>query len=160
MKPGFRLLAKRLQNELPEIELTLSRAMEGLKRTQKTGDDYYLDGVALNLHGFYSCVERIFELIAAHIDSNVPTGENWHRILLNQMAEEIPDIRPSVISEAVRQDLDEYLGFRHIVRNVYTYKFDSARVEKLVDKVSPLFNQFQAELLAFADFLISCEETE
>lgn len=124
-------VALRIRNELTEIDYTLKRAAEGMKRSKQTEDDYYLDGVALNLHGFYSGIERIFELIAAAIDDIVPKGENWHKTLLKQMSEEMPEVRPAVISDSVRMSLDEYRGFRHIVRNVYTYKFDSARIEGL-----------------------------
>ena len=44
-------LSKRIRDELPEVEHTLKRAMEGLQRAKQTGDDHYLDGVALNLPG-------------------------------------------------------------------------------------------------------------
>lgn len=146
-------LPERIRNELPEIEHTVKRAMEGLDRAKQTGDDHYLDGVALNLHGFYSGIERIFELITVYVDGALPKGENWHQILLKQMAEEAAGIRPAVISGPVLHDLDEYRGFRHIVRNVYSYKFDSVRIERLINKVETLFPQLKAELLAFADFL-------
>jgi hypothetical protein len=43
------------------------------------------------------------------------------------MATEIPQVRPAVISEAIYKQLDDYRGFRHDVRNVYTYKFDPAK---------------------------------
>jgi len=100
-----------------------------------------------------SGIERIFELIATNVDDMLPEGENWHQILLKQMAEEMTEVRPAVISESVRLGFDEYRGFRHIVRNVYTYKFDSIRIEKLTAKAGPLFTRLRAELLAFADFL-------
>ena len=134
--------------------------MEGLQRARQTGDDLFLDGVALNLHSFYSGIERIFQLIAAHVDGVTPGGENWHQMLLKQMAEEVTGVRPAVISDFVRQGLDEYRGFRHIVRNVYTYQFDSARVEKLMNNATSLFNQLRAELQAFADFLEANEDKE
>jgi len=153
MTESLKHLAMRIRNELSEIERTLKRATEGVKRAKQTGDDYYLDGVALNLHSFYSGIERIFELIATNVDDMLPEGENWHKILLKQMAEEMTEIRPAVISDSVRLGFDEYRGFRHIVRNVYTYKFDSARIEKLTEKAGPLFARLRAELLAFADFL-------
>ena len=57
--------------------------------------DVYLDSVALNLHSFYSGLERLFE-IARHIDCSVPEGETWHRDLLDQMACEVADIRPAI----------------------------------------------------------------
>ena len=150
----------RIRNELPEIEHTLKRSVGGIKRAKETGDDYYLDGVALNLHSFYSGIERIFELIAVNVDDSRPEGENWHQTLLKQMAEEITEVRPAVISDSVRLDLDEYRGFRHIVRNVYTYKFDSARIEKLTEKAGPLFARLRAELLAFADFIEASDEED
>ena len=89
--------------------------------------------VALNLHGFYAGLERLFELIAATVDGSVPQGANWHQISLEQMAAEIAKIRPAVISGDSRDALDEYQGFRHIVRNIYTYKFDPVKVQHLTE---------------------------
>lgn len=134
MNRDFSHLIMRIRNELPEIESILNRSEEGFKRSLDNGDDYYLDSVALNLHGFYSGLERIFELIAVHVDDQLPKGENWHQILLQQMAEDMADIRPAVISKPIRQSLEEYRGFRHVVRNVYSYKFNPARIERLVKK--------------------------
>jgi len=160
MSESLKHLAMRIRNELSDIEYTLNRATEGVKRAKQTGDDYYLDGVALNLHSFYSGIERIFELIAANVDDMLPEGENWHQTLLKQMAEEMTEVRPAVISDSVRWGLDEYRGFRHVVRNVYTYKFDSTRIEKLTKGVGPLFARLRAELEAFADFLEASLEEE
>lgn len=39
------------------------------------------------------------------------------------------------------------------IRNVYSYKFDSVRIEELTEKAGPLFTQLRAELLAFAEFM-------
>jgi len=78
-------------------------------------------GVALNIHSCYFGLERVFEKIASAVDSSQPQGINWHKELLNQMALEIPNVRPAVISEKSRELLDPYRGFRHVSRNVYTY---------------------------------------
>ena len=87
------------------------------------------------------------------VDGKKPEGENWHQALLQQIAIEVPSIRPAVISEAVCRQLDEYRGFRHVVRNIYTFQFDPAKVSKLVGGAPELFWQARAELLAFAKFL-------
>ena len=81
-------------------------------------------------------------------------------MLLTQMAKEIAEVRPAVISYSVQSDLDEYRGFRHIVRNIYTYKFDSARIEKLTEKALPMLTLLRAELLAFAEFLETYKEED
>jgi hypothetical protein len=149
----LRLLASRIRHEMVELERILARMTEGWQRARRTNDEYYLDGVALNLHGFYSGLERIFEQIAGMIDGSVPQGENWHQLLLQQMVQEEPGIRPAVISDEVCQQLSEYRGFRHVVRNVYTSHFDPVRIEKLVLAAPDVFESVKAELLAFARFL-------
>jgi hypothetical protein len=146
-------LAKRIRDSQDDLEIVLQRIEEGWKKYQRSMDDYYLDGVALNLHGFYSGLERIFELIAITVDGTIPEGEHWHKALLQQMTRQISSIRPAVISEYSFEQLDDYRGFRHIVRNVYTYKFDPEKVNKLVEKTPYLSIRLIAELQAFADFL-------
>ncbi len=155
MNQGLHQLAIRIRQELIDIEYTLKRAAAGLEKGKLDNDDLYLDGIALNLHGFYSGIERLLERIAVQVDGSLPQGANWHQSLLLQMADELPSVRPAVISDEVRQWLDEYRGFRHIVRNVYTYKFEPSRIERLTLNVLNLFDQLKNEMSAFADFLDS-----
>lgn len=153
MKDRLLALAQRIQGELVELERLVERAQEGWRRAQQSSDDYYLDGVALNLHGFYAGLERLFTLVNSHIDRNLPGGVNWHQVLLQQMATEIPGVRPAVISPATREALEEYRGFRHVVGNVYTFQFDPSRVRRLVQQVPAVLDRLRPQLLAFADFL-------
>ncbi len=55
----LRFLASRIRQELDEIQRILARVKEGWARATRSNDEYYLDGVALNLHSFYSGMERI-----------------------------------------------------------------------------------------------------
>jgi hypothetical protein len=57
---------------LAELARVAARIDEGWRRAQSSADDYYLDSVALNLHGFYSGLERIFVMIATVVDMNLP----------------------------------------------------------------------------------------
>ena len=160
LNQGLYQLAVRIRQELSDIDYTLKRATEGLEKARQNNDDLYLDGIALNLHGFYSGIERLLERIGVHVDGHLPQGANWHQSLLLQMADEVPNIRPAVISEGVQQSLDEYRGFRHIVRNVYSYKFDPLRLERLTRKAPTLYAHLKEEMSAFADFLeTSAKET-
>jgi len=119
-RPGA-ILAARIRIDLPELAFLVERARQGWNKAKTLNDDYYLDGVALNLHGFYSGLEKIFEKIAATVDGSVPNAANWHQELLSQMSMEIPEVRPAVISQELRDMLEDYRGFRHVVRNVYTH---------------------------------------
>lgn len=153
MSDELELLAERIRNEFIELERVVHRVESGWERAKRSGDDYYLDGVALNLHGFYNGLERIFERIATILDGSLPQGENWHQLLLKQMTKEASGVRPAVISDHVYVQLDELRGFRHVVRNIYTFKFNPHKLEKLVTEVGPLYKKVQSELLAFANFL-------
>jgi hypothetical protein len=146
-------LIERVHQDLQELRIVLTRINDGWERATRSNDDYYLDSVALNLHGFYSGFERIFALIAETVDKDMPPGEKWHLMLLEKMQTEKPGMRPAVISSASWKVLNELRGFRHVVRNVYTHKFDPAKVGLLVIAASPLFEQLKAELTAFVNFL-------
>ena len=123
------------------------------EKGQRSGDDDYWDGVALNLHGFYTGVEQIFEDIARTIEGGLPSGPEWHTSLLRQMTVEIDGLRPAVIAVKTRKSLDEYRGFRHIVRNVYTFNLRPARLQELVNAAPNCLADLTADLLAFANFL-------
>nr|WP_263480261.1 hypothetical protein [Oscillatoria salina] len=40
------------------------------------------------------------------------------------MAVDIPEVRPSVVSQITYEQLNEFRGFRHVVRSLYAYKLD------------------------------------
>ena len=125
----------------------------GRGRTEPGG--YDVDTAVLNLHGCCSVgLERAFLVVAERIDMAVPSGASWHQELLRQMAVELPDVRPAVISEKLADELDRYRGFRHVVRNVYAYVLDARRVGELVEDLPPTLARLRTELTAFADVLI------
>ncbi len=94
-----------------------------------------------------------FELIATEIDDNIPQGESWHQDLLNQMKISIKKVRPQVISKEIANKLDEYRGFRHIVRNVYTFNLSKERIKPLVKNLSPLKEEIRKDIEEFINFL-------
>jgi hypothetical protein len=153
VKPEYAALAGRIRQTLLDLDRVVTRAERLYTQSQQSGDDGYLDGVALNLHGFYAGVERIFEDIARTVDRAVPTGPEWHRDLLLQMANELVALRPAVITTEARFCLEDYRGFRHVVRNVYTFSLRPARIAELTESLHPCFQSIRTSLLAFAEFL-------
>ncbi|MBF8435506.1 hypothetical protein I0Q91_00310 [Halanaerobiaceae bacterium Z-7014] len=151
-KPYFTLIS-RIENELDELDKVVEKINSGWERIENTYDELILDSIALNLHDYYAGLERIFELIATEIDDNIPQGESWHQDLLNQMKISIKKVRPQVISKEIANKLDEYRGFRHIVRNVYTFNLSKERIKPLVKNLSPLKEEIRKDIEEFIDFL-------
>lgn len=50
----YAALAGRVRQSVTELARVVDRAEELMRKAQHSGDDGYLDGVALNLHGFYA----------------------------------------------------------------------------------------------------------
>ncbi len=146
-------VAGRIRGELQELDRVVERTLKIWKQAKRATDDYYVDATALNLHSFYAGIERTLELIASGVDKNKPSGANWHQELLQQMSVQIPKVRPVVLSVTVRNQLDTYRGFRHVVRNVYTYHLDPEQIDVLVGQLKSTLQTVSQELFAFADFL-------
>lgn len=155
MRHPFEELADRIWGEIPDLERIVERVLWAWSKAKIPSPDQgaFIDSVALNLHGFYSGLERIFELIAKHVDQSTPEKDTWHRDLLRQMSSVITDTRPAVIHKQHAMMLDEYRRFRHLVRNLYTMHLPADKIERLVSNLPALWAELKRELLAFADFL-------
>jgi hypothetical protein len=151
----YQLLAQRIRSEVQEVERLVTRAEGALIRAKESpaDQDYFMAAAALDLHSFYAGVERLFELIAGDVERSQPGGAHWHRDLLAQMALDVPGIRTAVITTATQQALAEYLEFRHVVRNVYTFNLRPRRVAELVENLRHAFALVARDLHDFAGFL-------
>lgn len=149
----YRSVAARVRQEAAELDGVASRAIRAWALSQTAADDLLIDATALNLHGFYAGLERVFTLIAERVDASLPDGANWHQDLLRQMTTELPGVRAAVLSPDLFPALDRYRGFRHVVRNVYAYVLDPRLVSVLVEDLPSTSERVFAELEAFADSL-------
>lgn len=149
------LVSSRIRQEMHDLEQVVERVERAVQAVQRTSEDadLYLGSAALNLHDFYAGLERVFRLIAAQVEQSIPRDAEWHRELLRQMGTDVTGVRPAVLSGETISALDEYLRFRHVVRNVYAVSLELERIERLAERVRPLFEQVRDELLTFAEVL-------
>ena len=156
MNGRYLTLAGRIRRDLKDLETVVQRSQDIWQQYETSQNDQFLDAVALNLHSFSTAIERILESIAEMSDEYQPSGKSWHRELLLQMASEVPEIRPSMLSDSLLKALDQYRGFCHVVRNIYTFRLKANQISPLIDQLSTTYQNCQTEFLQFADFL---EET-
>lgn len=162
MTAAYRAVAGRIRQDLDDIAAISGRARAIWDQYRDTGDEYYVDAAALNVHHFYAGLERIFETIARDVDQSMPESPHWHEDLPDQMGSSIPRTRPAVLSTELRRRLESYRGFRHVVRSVYTIDFDPEQMAPLVRRLPGVRDDVIEELRAFADTLerIADESTE
>ena len=138
--------SERLARLVSSVELLLPRLREG-------GE--LVEAAALRLHSFYTAVERCLLLISRVVNGGTPSkGEGWHRRLLERMAT-ATEQRPAVFKEATQLGLQEYLRFRHLVRNLYADELRPEPIALLMRQLPPLWHLIQEDLLQFRHWLRS-----
>jgi len=101
------------------------------------------------LHDFYNCCERIFRRVATEINGATSGGDSWHKELLFRMTIPVEDRRPAVLSAALAADLDDYLSFRHVFRNIYGFELQGERLSRLASRFPAVSRRFEKEVRAF-----------
>ena len=104
--------------------------------------------IARYLYDFYKQLENIFERIAREVDRALPVGEEWHKALLQQMAEPRAE-RVAVLSQKTCSELLDLLGFRHVFVYIYGAKLDYEQMLKNAERVNKVFPSVSEELKAF-----------
>lgn len=155
MTPRYIALSQRISQEIKQLEIVFSVIQKHWQKARSGHEDRdaYLNSVALNLHGFYSGLERIFEFIASELDGGKLGGADWHRELLKQMVLDIPKVRPPVLGKEAAASLDEYRKFRHRIRNIYAVELDPVLMANLLDPLKKNWDQIRSDLLDFLVFL-------
>ncbi|MCX6884856.1 MAG: hypothetical protein NTX27_07430 [Verrucomicrobia bacterium] len=109
-----------------------------------------LSALAAVLHSFYTGVENIFKRVAVELDGEPVRGDSWHRQLLLRMKEPTMH-RPALLSDELHDSLIEYLRFRHVFRNAYSFDLDWQKMLPLVMRLEDTFRIREAELAAFVE---------
>lgn len=148
-------LISEIKDELRLLDILVTDIIETADRIPKShpGKRIYEESLALKLHNFYTGYERIFQKIADDINGGVPRSWDWHKRLLKSMSLEIENIRPSLISKDTAKLLEEYLAFRHVIRNIYGFEIDSERLKRLIEKIHGTHERLKKEINSFIRFL-------
>lgn len=146
--------AEDIERELARLEqlkdsITL---VKDKRETMPKIADILTENIALKLHNFYMGCERIFQLIASELNSGLPSGYDGHKRLLERMAREKMGM-PAVLRQETVDNLKEYLGFRHIVRNLYGYELEREKVDRLLIKYFAVWPAVDRDIREFIAWL-------
>ena len=136
----FQQLERLLSEYQPLLDEALAREPDLVKRT----------AIGAVLQSFYNGVEAVFLSIAKRIDQDVPSGETWHKGLLQQMGYATKNRGP-VISQGMIERIEPYLGFRHISRHTYTFGLDWKKMRTLVTELSDVWAALHGEIRSHLD---------
>jgi hypothetical protein len=139
---------ERLERELARYNLFPRIQADSLGGFSLT-DEASLRIVGSILHDYYTAAEKIFRIIARDIDCFIPTGEQWHKELLDQMTLEVPGLRPAMLDSKTAASLDELRAFRHVFRNIYGFSLDAGKIRQLLENLPGLSGDLKKDLHLF-----------
>lgn len=144
---------------LREVEGAILRELEAISRLRTESREELAKSLPSArvlgsvLHDFYTCCERVFKRISSEINGSHYEADAWHKELLYRMTIAVEGIRPAILSEELAAELDEYLAFRHVFRNIYGFELKGERVVRLSRALDRVGVSFEREVRAFLDAL-------
>ncbi len=127
-------------------------ALHGSGRYGAGDLDSYRDGMALMhaLQAGHTSAEQALTRILRILAEDLPTGEDWHRKLIERAAKSNGKAhsRPAILSPPVAADLDETRRFRNRAMRAYG-RFDAARIGPTLDAAGRLAATLAADIERF-----------
>ncbi|MDI7266470.1 MAG: hypothetical protein QME96_00570 [Myxococcota bacterium] len=147
-------VAARLREELADLAVVVDSLDDALARwgpePQEAPTVHWLAGL---VHDFYTGLEKAFCDISPELNGREQVGETWHRDLLHAMTLDLPEFRPPVIRGELEPPLLELLRFRHVYRNLYSFRLRWDRVRRLAEHVRDLWPDVRSDLTRFVSTL-------
>lgn len=150
----FLTLQADIQRELQNIKSLnheLSEILKNLSGSEPSNVE--LRAIGSILHDFYCAAERIFQRVANEIDEALPKGDDWHIQLLTRMSIALEAIRPKIIDDQLKSEMEDYLKFRHLFRNVYGFELKWNRCQTLALQMNEIVQKLDTQLQRFGEFL-------
>jgi hypothetical protein len=137
---------------IDRIHASISAVYKKLQLTSENSEEF-LESLAFKLHNFYTACEKIFKRVAEDINGGLPDSFDWHRRLLETASLEIVNVRPPIITKETMFALNDYLAFRHVVRNIYGFELRRDKVEVLLNSIDAVYNKLKHDITIFVEFL-------
>lgn len=152
----IKYLIESIQQEISSIDELCSQIDLLINKAEQADEEskiFYKRTAGSILHDFYTGIEKIFREIAIKIDEGLPKGDNWHIELLKSMATP-NEKRDAVISQELMEKLKQYLGFRHLFRNIYGMELEWDKLKILLTKIrEDVWKRFKVETNLFVKWL-------
>jgi len=141
----------KVEFEISQIDTLLDETMPLLKLAHnKTPDMVESAALGLFLHSFYNGIENMMKFIIKEKYGKLPSSGKWHKELLDLCFIKTDD-QKELFNEKLKDVLDDYLSFRHFIRNTYSFKIKWERMEHLILGIDKNWNDIKAEIINYLE---------
>jgi hypothetical protein len=131
----------------------IAERLEERARGLQADDPVRLESVAYQIHNFYNAIEDLLKIVAAHFENQISDTARWHTVLLQRMSQEIPGIRPVLLSQESYLLLNSLRGFRHFFRHAYGVPIDYEQLQINLNKARQLYPYLERDINQFFEAL-------
>ena len=141
-------LAVDLNAQMAHIKAIHQKIVARSARLQRD-DETILESIAYQIHNLYCATEDLLKIVAGYFENNISDSSQWHSLLLQRMATEIPNIRPAFLTAKTHSILNSLRGFRHFFRHAYGATIEYDQLKSNLDKSLDLLTHLESDLEQF-----------
>jgi len=127
------------EKENISVVLTELRKVDDLSRKSRLE----LGGVGNLLCNVYNGIENILKQILKEMGVSISKSDSWHSDLL------MLAINNGIITENIKKQLNEYLGFRHFFSHTYSFLLKLEKLTPLAENIFEVYSSFEKEIDSF-----------
>jgi hypothetical protein len=111
--------------------------------------DSHMSAIAVRIHSIYTGIEKVLKQLIEYFDGELPSGGEWHTLMIGRGRREISGLRPPIISPEVFELLSELRKFRHLFRGAYHTNLIPRKVIERAEDAVKLVPAFMKDLDRF-----------
>jgi hypothetical protein len=146
------VLKSDIQRDIGKLESIFSKFHTSYSRFTHEKIYAYLVESAFHVNQIYTGFERMFKNIATAFENSIDETSG-HKSLLDRMIIGINGIRPTVISEAGYNYLNELRAFRHFFRHAYDFDLEAEKFAIVASKTIALEKIYKNDIQTFTTFI-------
>ena len=142
-------IREKIENEIAQINKLFDTGKPLLALCKLKEPDFVeVSAAALLLQSFYNGIECIILLIFKGLEEKIPNDVHWHKKLLEKSFED-NEKRSSIFRNENREQLTEYLTFRHFIRHSYGYQIKWQRLKPLINDIEEFWKTIEDDIKNF-----------
>jgi len=139
----------KIEHEISRIDKSLDSVMPLLDLCKlKEPDVIEMTAAAQVLHSFYNGVESIIVLFFKYMNEKLPNDSKWHKTLF-EMAFGMNSKNTKIIRDDIKNKLEKYLLFRHLIRHSYGSELDWTEMAPLIKEILDIWETIKNDFEIF-----------
>lgn len=139
--------------ELGQIQKVVNTIEELRKEIKgEAPDTTQKAAMGTHLMNFYSGIENIFKRVAKDYYGFFPTGDAWHKELLELSGQGFKD-KKAIVDQNTINSLSDYLGFRHLFIHGYSFVLDWNIMNPLINNIDNIWKNIKLQIENFLKYL-------